>query len=158
MCGGDGDRAVERKKGGWGGRGFGVLLMKGGKGVPRGHVKLKSPPSVSDRCEIQVDMVDFPPPSRPPAPPRDAGARPGAQRPQPHALTVFDPGHFAPGTNPQSVQLASISSHLGGLRQPCGHSAFDQEETPWGRTTESKETQRTSFILHPKSSRVNDNS
>ena len=52
---------MERKKGGWGGRGFGVLLMKGGKGVSRGHVNLKSPPSVSDRCEIQVDMVDFPP-------------------------------------------------------------------------------------------------
>ena len=74
---------MERKKGGWGGRGFGVLLMKGGKGVSRGHVNLKSPPSVSDRCEIQVDMVDIPPLSRPPAPPRDAGARPGVQRPQP---------------------------------------------------------------------------
>ena len=35
------------------------------KSAPRGHVNLKSPPSESDRSEIQVDKCDKPPRSRP---------------------------------------------------------------------------------------------
>jgi len=46
------------EKGCWGGRPFGVFGTKGGKSVPRGHVKLKSTPCESHRAEIQLDKLD----------------------------------------------------------------------------------------------------
>ena len=53
-----------------GGRPFGMFVIKGGKSVPRGHVRLKSPPSESHRYEIQPDTLDLPPLSHPSAGPR----------------------------------------------------------------------------------------
>ena len=63
------DRVVGRKKR----RGAGLGLRVGGgglrgvrnewgEGVPRGHVKLNSNPSDSDRSEIQLDKTDLPAP------------------------------------------------------------------------------------------------
>ena len=50
--------------------GFGAPSFLGvpnqrGESVPRGHVRLNSPPSDSDRCEIQPDKTDLPPSSHP---------------------------------------------------------------------------------------------
>ena len=53
-----------------GGRPFGMFVIKGGKSVSRGHVRLKSPPSESHRYEIQPDTLDLPPLSHPSAGPR----------------------------------------------------------------------------------------
>ena len=47
-----------------------MFVIKGGKSVPRGHVRLKSPPSESHRYEIQPDTLDLPPLSHPSAGPR----------------------------------------------------------------------------------------
>ena len=56
------------------GAGLGVRVGAGGEGgvrnewgesVPRGHVRLSSPPSDSDRCEVQPDKTDLPLPAHP---------------------------------------------------------------------------------------------